>query len=256
MSSIEDDVLSRLDESAKVIFEALLTNAEELARRCTRNGTPLVDAYKLVRDHFSLNGVERSVLAERLRKPDPVQQNNIPDTAKVSEDVDRNNVIYFEGATDLDEATRILMDKSIDWSEKNSDNDRPYVQFNDDHKLAEAHSALRRKWDFVESRKRLVADVQFDNLNDYSKVLEFMRRQGMLLEFSNGVELDEDYDQIQNKAVEDQKIAEKENRPYSQAKQANSFLAKSRAPAQKDRVDPFNESRFRSVHTRRKFQVK
>ena len=43
------------------------------------------------------------------------------------------------------------------------------VQFADDHKLSEAQSALRRRWDFVESRKRLVADVQFDNLTKHKK---------------------------------------------------------------------------------------
>jgi hypothetical protein len=83
-----------------------------------------------------------------------------------------------------------------------------------------------------------------------------MRRQGMLLEFSDALELDEDYEQLQSRSADNQAMAEKENRPYDKAKQISSFLAKSRSLAQKDRVDPFNESKFRSVHTRRKFQLK
>jgi hypothetical protein len=251
---VEDNIFVILSESNKVIFKAILYEAESAARSFIRKGCDISKAVKMTVEQLSLTTVETLALFERLRKPDPVKKEPVLETPIDEEHDDRQKVLYFENTDELDEAVQILMDKSIDWTEKATTATRPYVQFADDTKLSEAQSALRRKWDFVESRKRLVAAVQFDNLRDYTKVLEFMRRQGMLLEFNEGLTLDEDYDQLQTNAATEQKSAEKENRPYSIGEQVTSFVAKSRSPRQKSRVDPVKESRFRAVYTRRKFQ--
>jgi hypothetical protein len=59
---------------------------------------------------------------------------------------------------------------------------------------------LKRKFDFAEHGNRRVGVVEFDNLADYSKVMEFMKKQGMMIECRDMGPLDEDHD-LQEKMV-------------------------------------------------------
>ena len=243
-----------MEASNAFVFEQLMIVAEGTARRYLDKGASLNKAVAKVTETYGLEPNESKLLVERLRKPEPKAIEPLQNDGLV-EDADLDHVIYFDNQKQLDEAVQHLMDRSIDWSQKSSGENKSFVQFADSNKLAEAQSALRRKYDFVESRQRLVASMQFDNLHDYSKVLEFMRRQGMLIEYSGDVDLDEDYDQYISRIAEEKRTAEKENRPYTESKSVTSFVAKSRIDSTKSRVDPVKESRFRMANARKRWRI-
>src|ERR1700759_2358563 len=164
MDNIENSIFQSLNESSKIIFKALLDEAEHTVRYYLRKGLDTKSAVDSVVANFDLTENETAALCERIKKPEPVAINRpkvddvIIKTEATTDDNNRQRVIYFEATEEMNEAVQILMDKSIDWSEKDVNVSRPFIQFSDDAKLAEAQSALRRKWDFVEGKKRLVAN--------------------------------------------------------------------------------------------------
>jgi hypothetical protein len=237
-----------------LIQEEYVLTAEKTARKYLEKGVDLQKVVKRISEHYCLEPNEQEKLAERLKKPEPQANTSEQAGDGLVEDTVLERVIYFESQEQLDEAVGNLMDRGIAWSHKNSDGEKPYVQFSDDSALAEAQSALRRKYDFVESRQRLVASVQFDNLADYSKVLEYMRRQGMLIEYKDNMDLDEDYDQYVSRIAEEKRLAQKENRPFTEMSNVSAFFAKPRSNAV-GRVDPVQESRFRVASARKRWRV-
>jgi division protein CdvB (Snf7/Vps24/ESCRT-III family) len=246
--------MSESNSSLTLIQEQYVLAAVKTARKYLEKGADLRKVVKRVAEHYCLEPIEQQQLNERLRKPEPQTQGSVKVDDGLAEDTVRERVIYFETQEQLDEAVSNLMERGIAWSNKSVNEAKPYVQFADDAALSEAQSALRRKYDFVESRQRLVASVQFDNLDDYSKVLEYMRRQGMLIEYQENVDLDEDYDQYVSRIAEEKRLAQKENRPFTEMSGITAFTAKPRTSAP-NRVDPVRESRFRMASTRKRWRV-
>jgi hypothetical protein len=251
--AIYDDYLSELSDSNRFIVESLMVVAEQNARVRLEKGATLDKAVTAISEEFNLNDFEEGYLIERLQKVEPEPKDIDTDVSKppVDDSPPRNRAIYFEDEKDLDEAVEILMDKGIAWSEKKSEG-RPFIQFSEDEKLAEAHSTLRRKWDFVENKRRIVADVQFDNVQDYNRVLEFMRRQGMLVEFNQSFDLDEDYDQLQEKANGGQV---KDTVP-TKFEPVTTFAARSTRKRTTHRVDPIHENKYRVANVRKRWKLK
>src|SRR5690606_26640106 len=108
------------------------------------------------------------------------------------------NTITFNSSEEADQAAGILMYKSIPWSNKSNGQ----ITFEDKTTLDKAHDALKRRWDFVETAERKVAVIEFDSLGEYERVVEFMQRSGMLLDFAGGDDLSEDIlDELKAAAV-------------------------------------------------------
>jgi hypothetical protein len=95
--------------------------------------------------------------------------------------------------------------------------------------------------------------VQFDNLQDYTRVLEFMRRQGMLVEFNQLFDLDEDYDQLQERANNKQLEA---GVPTVNLEAVTTFAARSTSSKSRRRVDPVTENKFRIANVRKRWKLK
>jgi len=91
------------------------------------------------------------------------------------EDLQPNaNVINFKSPSDVDQAAGMLMYKNIPWRIKSAN--PAFISFDDPTILAEAREVLKRRWDFLEHSNRTVACIEFDNLDEYNKVLEFIRK--------------------------------------------------------------------------------
>lgn len=237
---------------SKLILESLLIGAEELVERKKKRGKDEEEAISEVSDEMLLNSYETDKLTDRVKNK-PVENS---DTTTQNADMSVKPLsIYFENTDELGQAVQILMDRAIAWNAQGTDGSRSYVQFSEEDHLLHAQNALQRRWNFVENNKRLVADVQFDNLSDYNKVMEFMRRQGMLLEFNQGIDLDEDRDEIENQKAVAKKLADKEGKLYEENADLDlkSYVARPRT-IDKFRIDPLKESKYRTAYVRKRWR--
>lgn len=163
------------------------------------------EAFEMVAEDFNLTAEERAALAERAKKAPKTVGNSDVSEDLVGGDMTTEpgmdcagdcaagqNSLYFGSEDDLDQATGILMYKGIPWKTKNKEGGQFLIEFDNQETLQEAQAVLKRRYDFVESTPRRVGVVEFDNLSDYSKVLEYMKRQGMMIECNEGATLDED----------------------------------------------------------------
>lgn len=193
----------------KIIFESMLTEA--LKKVNAHTGT-LEEALNDVAADLELTNEERDALAERAKKAsklvieEPAEEMPAADElapaaaepAPMATPTVSGNAIHFGSEDDLDTAAGMLMYKSCPW--KSKDKAELLIEFDDRDTLEEAMGLLKRKFEFVEHGKRRVGVVEFDNLADYGKVMEFMKKQGMMIECQDMGALDEDID-LQEKLV-------------------------------------------------------
>jgi hypothetical protein len=254
MMQRKDNTDYPFSESNRVVFDVLLGEAEAAFTRKIKSGKSPSISMAEVANEMSLNRFEANELVGRIKKQTKPIEAIIEEPITPDSDP-KSFSLYFENVDDCDAATRILMDKRIAWATKGSQDDRSYIQFADHAGLSEAQQVLRRKWDFVENHERKVAQILFDNLQDYNRVLEFMRRQGTLIEFDSQNSLDEDYDELLNQHSVARKMAEKEGREFNDDfSETNIFTARPKIINHNEKIDPISETKFRVAKVRKRWR--
>jgi hypothetical protein len=183
-----------------LIFEALVAEAQFRVAEHTIKGIELDEAIQEVASEMVLERDEVEELTARVKK--------IPSKTprKVSEDDGEGDMadmveppmddqpsphsIEFS-PDDLETATGVLMYKGIPWNNRTSTG----LTFDGSHDVTRAREALARRWDFINGEDRTVASIDFDNLEDYQKVLDFIASKRMNVIVGGDADLDEDLDQ-------------------------------------------------------------
>lgn len=177
---------SPLEEQHRGISFYLVEAAVNQIKNLNLTGLQLQEKIKEVSDDMELEPEEIDQLKVQLTGPEfPVVPNN--DTM--------DNMIWFDSEEDWNQAVGMLMYKAVAWSSKGELNGKFFIELPDKETLLSAHETIKRRWDFVDSVKRVVGLIQFDNLKDYSKVLDFILKSNMVVEFGEvQSSFGEDYD--------------------------------------------------------------
>jgi hypothetical protein len=170
--------------SKDIIFETLLLEAEKRVKKLVRKGRERKEAVKEVADEMNLDSDEADELEVRV---DDAPASEMPAPADLNPEA---NVITFKGAEQVEQASGILMYKKIAWRIKSAN--PAFISFDSPSELLEAKDALKRRWDFLEDANRTVASIEFDNLDEYNKVLEFIKKSHMIVELADTDNLSED----------------------------------------------------------------
>jgi len=238
-----------------IVFETMLWEAEDKIRKRVKKGEDLEETTAEVINDMDMTFKEAEALRSRIKKAPPTTLLSPVLTSESSES--RPESIYFKSPEEMNTATDILMYRKIPWASKGQDGDRCFVQFEKPEHMDEAHEALRRRWDFVENDCRKVAVIEFDNIDDYNKVLDFMQRRGMTLEFGGEHELDEDFN-IEEENKKAQYRMMKKNKAmlpedFAMNPMTRSFVAKRRGLEEMP-IDTMKNSEHRMVKSRRKWK--
>lgn len=217
-----------ISEEYKLIRDVLLKEAEELIRERVKKGDKLDDALNEISDDMELTDDESNDL------------NNIfiePEKPLSTPDNPYPNSIYFNDPDDVNSAVGVLMYNNIPWDSKGYSDDN-YIQFSDQKSLEKAMTSLNRKWDFIDNNRNNVATISFDNISDYKKVLDFINKSGLFVNFDSSTELDEDVS-----------LSEKD-KPVDHS--GRSFKAESKKI--KEKIDPIKNKDQRSLIVRKRFR--
>ena len=231
-----------------IVFETLLLEAEKKVKKLVKKGTSKTDATKKIAMEMDLTGNETDELLNRV---EALPTSEIPAPQDLAPTA---NVIGFKNPEEVEQAAGILMYKSIPWRIKST---TPcFISFDDDSSLNEAKEALKRRWDFLESQNRTVASIEFDNLDEYNKVLDFIRRSNFTTVGSETSSLSEDImDELASKAAETKNVrAKKINEDDIRAKgNAYEAVAKGFSELNQKNFSPNNRNN-RSVKVRKKWK--
>lgn len=167
-----------------IILESLLIEAEKKVKKLVRKGEAKDKAIKEVALEMELTGNETDELTNRVAAATPAQMPSPQDLAP------DQNVIGFKNPEEVEQAAGILMYKSIPWRIKSTS--PCFISFDNSNVLAEAKDALCRRWDFLESANRTVATIEFDNLDEYNRVVEFIRKNNLTAQANPNSKLSED----------------------------------------------------------------
>ena len=234
----------------------ILQLAEYIATNLVKTGSSIDEAIKNVAGSFTLTIRESSEIRERVKKAAPVVSEPVAEeqlTEEIPEVV--GNSIKFT-AEDLDTAVGVLMYKGIPWLSKNENS----LTFDSPALVEQAKEALGRRWEFVNAQPRRVAMVEFDNLSDYQKVLEFMaskKMNAMVMESDNleeDIELENSLnEQAFKKATKEAKISG-QPAPEKQS-QAMSYSAQRKDTAvDLSALDPIKEASARSIRITKRWK--
>lgn len=218
-----------LSEEYKLIRDVILKEAEELVRERVKKGDNLDKALNEISDDMELTDDETEDLNNIFiepEKPLSTPENPFP------------NSIYFNDPDDVNSAVGVLMYNNIPWDSKGTGGDNSYIQFNDQNSLSKAMTSLNRKWDFIDNNRDNVASISFDNISDYKKVLDFINKSGMFVNFDSTTELDEDT-----------ALSEKD-KPLDYT--GRSFKAECKKI--KEKIDPVKNKDQRSLIVRKRFR--
>lgn len=167
-----------------IILETLLAEATKKVSKLVKKGKDRKDAVKEVAEDMDLTDVETDELETRI---EAIPADEMPSLADLKPEA---NVINFTNPDEVEQASGILMYKSIPWRVKSVN--PPFISFDTKDELVEAKDALKRRWDFLEGCNRTVGVVEFDNLDEFEKVLDFIRRSGFMTENTPSDDLAED----------------------------------------------------------------
>lgn len=205
-----------------LVFEALVTEASFRVAEHTIQGIQIDEAIEEVSREMHLEGAEIRELTERVKKPIPVQEDDGDDVDALMTGMDddsqeeaspaSSDTIHFNSEDELETAIGVLMYKGIPWVNKGSD----HIVFQDSSFVAKAHDALKRRWDFVNQDERTVAILEFDNLEDFQKVLDFIGSKNMTVLRGTNDELTADLDQELSEAEAAHKKAKKDAKELGQ----------------------------------------
>lgn len=198
---------------------------ESIKRYSEKNNKTINEAFNDVASSMFLTEDEKKEVLSGLKSnPKATKENPYP------------NSIYFTVPEEVDDATGVLMYQNVPWESKGSD-DKNYIQFANNEVLSNAMKALGRRYDFVDNDVKIVGSINFDNISDYKKVLDFMQKQKMLINYTDPSELDE---------IE---ITEDESEDNETGK---SVVAKSKDNLEK--ADPIKFKSFRSSVVRQRIK--
>lgn len=189
-----------------LIFENYMNNVIDHGKKLLR--TKKYKPERIVTfltSEYHLNPREESIVKSRLMNG-LREDENMVDSEQVTETTDPTVIedelvvpetakqyrIDFDKEEDFSKAIGILMMRKIAWSQKGSDENGFFVQFDSKNELKNAKDALSKKWDFVDSASRKVAVIEFDNLQDFYEVSSWMKSKKMVSEAIVCDDLDED----------------------------------------------------------------
>lgn len=168
------------ERASNPIKDALIAEAVERARKSDLKGDNLMEYIKKVGEDLSLSEEETKEVASEVINPT---------------NTDLPNCIWFDSEEEAEDATGLLMYSKIAWESRGETDDFFYIQFDNSDVLNKAYKILKNKWDLVDYTQRVVGFIQFDNLADYLKVLDFIKQQDMVVQFgSTDAGIGEDYD--------------------------------------------------------------
>lgn len=199
---------------------------EAIVKHSEKRNISLDESFKVISDSMMLTEDEKKDVADGLK-----------DNKKTTKENPYPNSIYFTVPDEIDDATGMLMYQNVPWESKGATDEKNYIQFANNDTLSSAMKVLGRKYDFVDNDVKIVGTINFDNVSDYKKVLDFMLKQGMLVNFSDPSELD------------DIQIAEDDDQENNEGK---SVVAKSKSKVEK--ADPIKFKSFRSSVVREKIK--
>jgi hypothetical protein len=162
----------------------MLLEAEKKVKKLVRKGKGKEQAIKEVASDMEMTGNEIDALTGRVASASPEQKPSPQDLAP------SQNVISFKNPEEVEQAAGILMYKGIPWRIKSPN--PCFISFDDSKVLSEAKEALARRWDFLESANRTVATIEFDNLDEYNRVVEFIRKNNLTAQANPNSTLSED----------------------------------------------------------------
>ena len=159
-------------------------------------------SWKMVTAHPEINNKR---IVEQLSKKynlSEEEQNIIQDNIndKTANGIDTKNfdkslelpfAIEFESEEDLDSACKTLMSRKLPWKAK-GDSDYPFIQFESEEETQKALSYLKASWNFTSKNAKKVAQISFDNYENFKKVFLFMKRNKMLIDTFEDDELSND----------------------------------------------------------------
>jgi hypothetical protein len=192
------------------IKEALLTEAANMIAKQVKAGKVFESALEAIADELCLESDEVAELKTRAKKvptPKVVEDEgdmgfeDLPDETGVSD-----HTIEFTNPDDLEAAVGVLMYKGIPWINKGTN----FMVFDGPDSVAKAQEALNRRWDFVNHEDRTVAFIEFDNLEDYKKVLDFIASKKMAVMLGRTGDLAGDLDQEIEESLASHNNAKKE----------------------------------------------
>lgn len=203
---------------SNLIFEALVAEAQFRVAEHTIKGVAVDEAISEVAREMELVSEEVAELTTRVKKvtsPKPVQEDEVDmgdivsdmddDSQAPDDEASADNTIEFGSDEELETAMGVLMYKGIPWVNRTSTS----VTFMTPDQVRDAHEALKRRWDFVNREKRVVANIEFDNLEDYAKVLDYLASKNMTVLVVDSDALDQDLDLEISEAEADYKTAKK-----------------------------------------------
>lgn len=209
-----------------LIFETMILEATNRVKKLARKGSSLDEAIQIVAEDMELDGSEVQELKTRSKKAptakvteddldaamdDLGSEEGSEGTSDATEGVP-DDAIAFGSQDELETALGVLMYKGIPWVEKTD----TYIAFQDASFVTKAHDALKRRWDFVNNDERTVAILEFDNLEDYNKVLDFIASKNMTVLKGTNDELKADLDQELAEAEAAHKKAKKDAKETGQ----------------------------------------
>lgn len=244
---------------SNLIFEALVAEAQFRVVEHTTKGVAVDQAISEVAREMELVKEEVDELTTRVKKsPTPKQVSedeedlDMDDIMSGMDDEstdDTSNAIYFSSPDELETAQGVLMYKGIPWLRKGEN----FMEFQDGTFVTQAHDALKRRWDFVNQDERTVAVIEFDNIADYEKVLDFIASKNMTVLKGTNDELMSDMDQELAEAEAAHKKAKKDAKETGQPAPEAPTQAMSFKALHKDKLtdvktlDPAYDSTARCV---------
>ena len=247
-------------EHKNFITETLVATAEGHVNRLMRRGKSLKEAKEEVIRDLHLTDEESNMLHQRTKKAPVVKKVEVEEELPDHISSSRSESIYFKDKDDSDNAIQVLMTKSIPWSQRGEEDGQYFIQFENADDMDKAHDALKRRWDFVDQQPRKVAVMEFDNLADFEKVLDFMSRQNSLIDFDEASGLEEDAEIHADKVaahVTATRRAVKDGLepPPAPAPLSRSFMARSKDErADFSEIDPKRDPSKRVVRIRRRWK--
>ena len=241
---------------SNIIFETLMIEAVRKVAKLECNGVICEQAIQEVATDMELDGKEIAELKVRTKKSPKKATTSEPIVEEMpSEPVSPDNAIKFI-PEDLETAVGVLMYKGIPWTGKTTDT----LTFESSALVEQAKEALNRRWDFVSADPRRVAVVEFDNLEDYQKVLEFMASKKMTGSQLSSEGLEEDLVLEYANATSSHKKAAKEAKAAGfalpEAPAQNMSLSAQRKDSAIDlgSLNPLSEASARSIRIMKRWK--
>lgn len=151
----------------KTTRDFILEEAVDSVQRLLRDGHSLRESLDVVERRLKLEEEDVEEVSLRVSSPSETEV---------------SNVIWFSSEDEAMDAIEALMFRKIAWQSKGKVGDLHYILFDSSETLAKAHEVLKYRWKLIDADSKTTAMIQFDNIEDYQKVMKFINDQGMVFE--------------------------------------------------------------------------